>query len=84
MLQEERKDEQPERHMYARRRQRSLHRFGPRRMLCHAEIDHREGTHHTGRGQRPCREEDVHVPVIVPSIRVNTKGSRQQVGSCMA
>ena len=29
---------------YIRRRRHSPHRFGPRRMLSHAEIDHREGT----------------------------------------
>ena len=47
------------------------------RMIFDAEVDHREGKHHAGCGQCPCREEDVHVSVITPVSKSSVEfGSR--------
>ena len=36
------------------------------RVIFDAKVDHREGKHHASCGQRPRREEDVHVSVATP------------------
>ena len=54
------------------------------RVIFDAIVDHREGKHHAGCGQRPRREEDVHVSVITPvsksSVEFGSKLMRETHG----